>query len=330
MCCPRQCGFDVPACRLNPTMNTAHPDQHSDPTGTARATASSGGLAFARRLKARIADDNLPVIAAGVAFYGLLALFPALTALVAIYGLVLDPQQITQQMAAMQAVLPAQVVQLVTQQLQDLTATQRSSLSLGAAGALLLALWSASAAIRTLIKALNVAYGVEEERSVVKRAGVAMLLTLGAIAGGIVAITAVVLLPTVVNLLGLDPMLRGVLTYARWPILAALVWLGVLVVYRFGPNRRHARWSWSNRGAAAAIGLWLVGSVLFSWYVENLANFNRTYGSMGAIVVLLFWFLLSGYAVLFGAELNAELEQASQRGNAARADRLQQGRATRR
>lgn len=274
-----------------------------------------------RRLKTRIADDHLPIIAAGVAFYGLLAIFPALAALVAIYGLLLDPQQVSRQIEAMQGVLPAQAVQLLVAQLHDLTVPDRDSLSLGAAGALVFALWSASAGIRTLIRALNVAYDVHEQRGFFRRAGVALLLTLGAIAGGIVAIAAVVVLPAVLGFIGLNPALQGLLAYARWPIVAAVVWLGLLIVYRFGPNRRHARWSWADRGAAAAIGLWLAGSVLFSWYVENLANFNRTYGPVGAVVILLMWFLMSGYAVLLGAELNAELEHGPHRGGAACTDR---------
>lgn len=275
---------------------------------SARDAPHRSGLALLRRVKDRIAHDHLPIIAAGVAFYGLLAIFPALAALVAVYGLVLDPQQVGRQIEAMQGMLPAQAVQLLVAQLQDLTTSDRQSLGFGAAGALMLALWGASAGIRTLIKALNVAYDVHEQRSVVRRTALALLLTAGAIAGGILAIAAVVVLPVVLDFVRLDPLLRSLLAYARWPIMAAVVWLGLLVVYRFGPNRRDAQWSWRDPGAAAAVVLWLAGSAGFSWYVENLANFNRTYGSMGAVVVLLMWFLLSAYAVLLGAELDAELE----------------------
>jgi membrane protein len=166
-----------------------------------------------------------------------------------------------------------------------------------------------------LIRALNVAYDVHDQRSFIKRALVALILTTGAIVGGVLVIAALVVLPTVLGMVRLDPALQGLLTYARWPVVAALVWLGLLIIYRIGPNRRQARWAWSNPGAAVAALIWLAGSAALSWYVENLGNFNGTYGSMGAVVVLLFWFLMSGYAVLFGAELNAELEQGPKRGS---------------
>lgn len=278
-------------------------------------------LAFVRDMQARIAEDHLPIIAAGVAFYGLLAVFPALGAMVAIYGLVLDPQQVSAQVAAMEGVLPPQAVQLLAGQLEDLARSDPDALGLGAAGALALALWSASAGIRTLMNALNVAYDEDERRGFFKRTALALLLTLAAIGGGIVSIAAVVVLPAVLDFLHLGPLLRDVVAYARWPIVAVMVWLGLLVLYRYGPYRPRARWSWRDAGAALAILLWLAGSLFFSWYVENLANYNKTYGSMGAGVILLMWFLLSGYAVLLGAELNAELEHGLQRNQAARADR---------
>jgi membrane protein len=270
---------------------------------------------------ARIAADRLPIIAAGVAFYALLAIFPALASMVAIYGLLLDPAQIGLQIQAMTRMVPTQAIELIVEQLHDLTATDRGSLGLGAASALALALWSASVGVRTLIGALNVAYDVREERSFIRRAAVSMILTIGAIAGGIVAIAALVVLPAVLRFLGLDPTLHGLLSYARWPIVAAMVWLGLLVVYRFGPDRRNAQWDWLNTGAAVAIVIWLAGSVLLSWYVENLDNFSSTYGSLGAVVVLLMWFLMSSYAVLLGAEINAELAHGARGRGAASPER---------
>jgi membrane protein len=275
------------------------------------------GIGLVRRMASRVAADDLPIIAAGVAFYGLLALFPALAAMVAIYGLLLDAQQVSEQVQVLQDVLPDQAMELIVAQLQDLALSRRSSLGLGAAGALALALWGASAVVRTLIKALNVAYDVQEQRSFIKRALVALMLTTGAIVGGVLVIAAVVVLPAMLGWDGLDPTLRGLLNYARWPVVAALVWVGLLIIYRVGPNRRHPRWAWSNPGAALGALFWLAGSAALSWYVENLGNFNSTYGSMGAVVVLLFWFLMSGYAVLLGAELNAELEQGPKRASAA-------------
>ncbi|HUG21527.1 YihY/virulence factor BrkB family protein [Piscinibacter sp.] len=278
-----------------------------------REAPGQGAWAFLRGMKVRMAADSLSVIAAGVAFYALLAVFPAIAALVALYGLALDPQQVAERLQSVAASLPAEVTELLTTQLQDLAQSDRTSLSLGAAGGVALALWSTSAGVRTLMKALNVAYDQEEERGFFERTGLSLLLTLAAIAGGVVAILAVVLVPAIIDSLGLGPVLRDVVSYARWPIVAATFWLGVLVVYRYGPSRRRADWSRLNRGAVVATVLWLVGSALFSWYVGNFGNYNKTYGSMAAVVILLMWFLLTSYAVLIGAEINAEIERRAQK-----------------
>lgn len=278
-------------------------------------------LDLLRRLKLRIGEDRLSIIAAGVAFYGLLAIFPALAALVAIYGLMLDPHQVSRYVAALHGVLPEQAVALLLARLHELTQSDRQSLGLGAAGGLALALWSASAGVRTLMKALNVAYDQDEKRGFFRRTGWALLLTLGAVVAGGVAIAAVVVLPAALSFLRLDRLSRGLLAYARWPIAAGLVWFGLLVVYRWGPCRPQAHWSWRDPGAATAVVLWLVGSALFSWYVENFANYDKTYGSVGAVTVLLMWFLLSAYAVLLGAELDAELEHGRSSRHEAHPDR---------
>jgi membrane protein len=156
------------------------------------------------------------------------------------------------------------------------------------------------------MRALNLAYDVPERRGFLHRTALSLLLTLGAIAGGIVAIAGVVVLPALLEFLHLAPLLHG-MAYARWPIVAAVVWFGLLVLYRFGPDRRGTRWSWRDRGAMLAIVLWLAGSAAFALYVRHFADYDATYGSIGAPVVLLMWFLLSAYAILLGAELNAEL-----------------------
>lgn len=265
------------------------------------------GHHFVKAMSARIEEDHLTIVAAGVAFYGMLAIFPALAAMVAIYGLMLDPAQVGAQISAMAGVLPADALDLLITKLDGLSRTSTDALGLGAAAALMVTWWSASAGVRTLMRALNVAYDVPERRSFFHRAALSLLLTLGAIAGGIVAIAGVVVLPPLLEFLHLAPLLHGVAAYARWPIVAAVVWFGLLVLYRFGPDRRGTPWSWRDRGAALAIVLWLAGSAAFALYVRHFADYDATYGSIGAPVVLLMWFLLSAYAILLGAELNAEL-----------------------
>lgn len=265
------------------------------------------------RVKSQIKEDKLSIIAAGVAFYGLLAVFPALVALVAIYGLAFDPQQVEQHVASLSAMLPEQARNILLEQLHSLTSTGGTALGFGAIAGILIALWSASAGVRTLMEALNVAYDEEEVRGVVRFYGTALLLTLGAIFGVLVAIGAVVALPAVIKMIGLGNLLENVVSYARWPILALAVILGLAIVYRFGPSRRPARWAWVSAGAVVATVLWIVGSALFSLYVTKFGNYNETYGAMGAVVILLMWFLLSAYAVLIGAEVNAEMERQTRK-----------------
>jgi membrane protein len=264
-------------------------------------------------VKERISRDKLSMIAAGVAFYGLLAVFPALIALVSVYGLVFDPQQVSNQVAALRGVLPPQAADLVFQQLSELAQMNRSSLGVGSIVAVLVALWSASAGMRTLMEALNVAYEEEEKRGTIKFYGTALLLTLGAIVAAAVSIAVVVALPAALKLLGLGTLLENVISYARWPLLAAAMIAGLAVLYRYAPSRHEPRWKWVSWGAGIATVLWLIGSALFSLYVTQFGNYNKTYGSMGAVVILLTWFLLTAYALLIGAEINAEMERQTRK-----------------
>lgn len=261
------------------------------------------------RVKERMSKDRLSIIAAGVAFYGLLAIFPGLIALVGLYGLAFDPQQVERQVAALSGMLPPQAADILLGQLSDLTTTSSATLGVGAIVGLLLALWSASAGMRTLMEALNVAYDEKEKRGFLRYYGTAVLLTLGAILGVILAIALVIALPIVLKFLGLDSLLQGLISFARWPILVGMMLIGLALVYRYGPSREQPRWRWVSWGAVAATTLWIIGSALFSLYVTRFGNYNETYGSVGAVVILLMWFLLSSYAMLIGAELNAEMER---------------------
>jgi membrane protein len=265
------------------------------------------------RVKDQVKKDRLSIIAAGVAFYGLLAIFPALIALVALYGLVFDPRQVQEQVSALSGVLPPDAAAILLRQLNDLTTRDTKALGFGAIGGLLLALWSASAGMRTLMEALNVAYNEEEKRGFFRFYGTALLLTLASILGTMLAIVLVVAIPAVLTFLGLDDTLRWVISIAAWPILILMMMIGLAVIFRYGPSRREPRWRWVSWGAFVATVLWIIGSLLFSFYVAKFGNYNETYGAVGAIVILLMWFLLSAYAVLIGAELNAEMERQTRK-----------------
>lgn len=270
---------------------------------------TSGWRGVFRRVRRQVADDRLSVVAGGVAFYGLLAAIPAVAALLSFYGLLFEAEQVQRHLSLFTGLLPPGTETPVLSQLHELTGSSRRALGLGAAGGLLLTLWSSSSAMRALIKALNGAYDNEEQRGFLHRLGLALVLTLGAVLGTLVGIGTIVVLPVVLDLIGSDDSRFGLVAYLRWPVIAFGFWLALVIVYRYGPNHDRIRWRGVAIGALVATMLWLAGSALFSWYVSHFGNFGRAYGSMGAIVILLLWFLLTAWSVLLGAEINAEIDQ---------------------
>ena len=274
---------------------------------------SRGWWDVAKRVKTQIKRDRLSIVAAGVAFYGLLAVFPGLVALVGLYGLLVEPAQVEQHVSAISGMLPPDAANLLLGQLHDLASTDKTALGIGAIGGLLLALWSASSAVRTLMEALNVAYHEEESRGFMRFYGTALVLTFGGVIAVVLAIALVVGLPAVLKLMGVEGIVGTLISLVRWPILAVLAIIGFAVVYRYGPSRAKPRWRWVSWGAAIAVALWIIGSALFSIYVTRFGNYNETYGAAGAVVVLLMWFLLSSYAILIGAEINGETERQTKK-----------------
>jgi membrane protein len=274
---------------------------------------SAGWKDVLLRVKSRIPEHHLSIIAAGTAFYGLLASFPALTALFGLYALAFDGRQIYEHLSSLKEELSPDALRLFLALVEALAQSNRWRLGLGIGAGILFTLWGASLGIRALMSALNVTYEEREERSFVVRTALASLLTIGAICVASLVIAAVIGVPVAIQLLPLDPLLHALLVYARWPIVAAMFWLSLLVMYRYGPSRTLARWSWVSWGAFVATALWLCGSGLISWYVVNFGGYNKVYGSVGLIVILLLWFLVSAFCVLLGAEINAELERQTRK-----------------
>lgn len=264
------------------------------------------------RTKDGITRDHVSIVAAGVAFYTMLALFPALAAAISIWGLLADPQEIQQQIAALGGMLPPDVVDIVRQQ-GEKVAAGAGGVTLAAAGGLLLALWSASRGTNSLIEGLNICYGETEKRGLVKVNLVALGLTLAGTVGFVVALGLVAVLPALLGNLGLGATAAALVEWLRWPLLFVLMMAALAVVYRYAPSRRPAQWRWVTWGGVAATLLWMAGSVAFSVYVRNFASYNETYGSIGAVIVLLTWLWLSAFAVLLGAELNGEMEHQTVR-----------------
>ncbi|HEY8555597.1 MAG TPA: YihY/virulence factor BrkB family protein [Burkholderiales bacterium] len=260
------------------------------------------------RVKDQLGADHISIVAAGVAFYLFLALFPAMAALVSVVGLVMNPGEIERYIAAAGEIVPPEALAIVAGQVQQLASAPRRALGISLVASVLLALWSATAGTKALMTALNIAYGEEERRGYLRYYGTAILLTLGAIAFALLALALVAVLPALLAWLPVPQGVRTALGLVRWVILAGAFVFGLAVVYRFAPDRKQPQWRWVTWGAAAATVLWLLGSALFSLYVANFGDYNKTYGALAAIVILLTWIYLTTFVVLLGAELNAETE----------------------
>jgi membrane protein len=265
------------------------------------------------RTYAEISNDRVLAVAAGVVFFALLALFPAVTAFVSVYGLVADAGTVSQQLSLIAGFAPQSVIDIVQEQMLRIATGGTKSLSVGFVFGLGLAIWSANAGMKAMIDALNVIYGEQEERGFVKLNLLSLAFTVGMIASFLFAVGAVVIFPVMLSFVGLGSA-AGVLTQVlRWPALVLMILAGLAVLYRHGPDRRNARWQWVSVGSIVAAVTWLAGSVLLSWYLANFANYNATYGSLGAGIGLMMWLWLSSCVILVGAELNSEIEHQTAR-----------------
>jgi membrane protein len=284
--------------------------QHADrPTGIP----GRGWRDILTRVKDEASRDNVGLIAGGVAFFALLAIFPAIAAAVSIYGLVMNPETVQSQVQALGGMVPEAAMSIIERQLGSVAAASSSQLGLVAAGSILLALWSATKGTKAMMTALGIVYDEEEDRGFFKLNAVALLLTVGAILGAVVTLALIVAVPALLGSIGLGGTGQWLVSILRWPLLLVLVMAGLAVLFRYGPSRTAPRWRWVSWGAAGAVVLWIVASLLFSWYVSNFGSYNSTYGSLGAVVILLLWFYISAYVFLLGAEVNGEMERQTTR-----------------
>ena len=267
----------------------------------------AGWLDIGKRTMAEVKNDHVPLLSAGVAFYAMLALFPALIGLITVYGLVADPAQVEEQITSFTSGMGS-AGSLIQDQLSSIVQGSSSALSWGLAASLAGVLWSASSGMQNLIKATNVVYDETETRKFFKLRGLALLLTIGAILFMVIAIGLVAVLPAVLGNLGLGVVGRIATQVARWVLLALVVVIALAVIYRLAPDRDDPRWNWVSAGAIVATVLWLIGSALFSFYINNFGSYNETYGTLAGVIVLMLWLFLTSFIVLFGAEINSEME----------------------
>jgi membrane protein len=265
------------------------------------------------RVYHRISDDRIVSFAAAVTFYNLLAIFPATAALVAIYGLFADPSTIGHQVDGLSAVLPSGAIEVVSTEADRVARQPAGTLHGAFLVGLAISLWSANAGTKAIFDALNIAYGEEEKRGFFKLNTMSLAFTLGTLAFALIALGAIVVLPFVLGRLGLVGAVHSLIAAGKWPMLLVLVVLMLSLLYRFGPSRDRPRWQWVTWGSIFAALLWLGASLLFSWYAANFGSYNKTYGSLGAVVGFMTWIWLSSIVVLIGAMLNAELEHQTVR-----------------
>ena len=291
--------------------------QQEEPLGPARGReAESPGEIPARgwkdvlfRVYHSLEQDRVMLIAAGSTFYLLLALFPALTAFVSLYGFLADRATVAGNISLLAGVLPNDALDLIQAQLEALATQDVKALSVGFVLGLLVALWSANNGFKAIFEALNVAYGEDESRGFLRLNLISFLFTSGGLFFGIVLITVLGAIPALLASLGLTGWSEALINIARWPVMAVIAALAVSVLYRFGPDREYAKWRWLSFGAIFSALVWIIASAAFTFYLANFADYNATYGTLGAVVGLMMWTWISLIILILGAELNAELEQ---------------------
>ncbi|WP_375262555.1 YihY/virulence factor BrkB family protein [Palleronia sp.] len=273
-----------------------------------RAIPKPGWRDILLRVKDEITTDHVSIVSAGVAFFGLIAVFPAIAALISIAGLIFDPASIEAQLEGLAGVLPENAAAILQEQARKVAEGAGTGVGLAAAGGILLSLYSASKGMKTLMEGMNIAYDEKESRGFIALNVTALALTLFLIVGILVAFTATLAAPALLGALGLSEGVKAAVTYGRWPLVGLLTIFGLAVVNRYGPSRENPQWKWVSVGAVVSTIIWLLGSIAFSIYVRNFGSYNETYGALGGVIILLTWLWLSAFIVLFGAELNSEME----------------------
>lgn len=266
-----------------------------------------------RRTYLEVGRDRVLAVAAGVTFYGLLALFPALTAFVSLYGLAADPGTIAGHLAMLDGFLPAGALDFLRDEVARIRGSGGATLGMAFFISLAVAIWSANAGVKALFDALNVAYGEDEKRGFFKLNAISLAFTIGILLFLLTALGAIAVLPVALDYLYLGAFSEWLISVGRWPVLFIVLMAALAILYRLGPSRDDAQWRWVSPGALFAAISWVAGSIAFSWYVANFADYNKTYGTIGAVIGLLTWIWLSATILLIGAELNSEAERQTDR-----------------
>jgi membrane protein len=293
--------------RRDPLRPVNQPERQEGVAAIPAGYTKEGWKDLLRRVYRNASEHRITSIAAGVAFYVLLAIFPGIAALVSIYGLFADPSIIGQHLSDLSNVLPSGAIDIIRDQLQRLVSQGAGHLGFAFLFGVAVSLWSANAGMKALFDALNVVHGETEQRGLVELNVISLAFTLGALVFMIVALAAIAVLPVVMSYIKLPGATAWLIALGKWPLLLIVVAVAIATIYRFGPSRQGMRWRWLTWGSAVAALAWLIVSVLFSWYVTNFGSYDKTYGSLGAAIGFMTWIWLSSAVVLLGAALDAEL-----------------------
>jgi len=260
-----------------------------------------------------ISDNRILLVAAGVTFYSLLAIFPGIAALISIYGLFADPATVAGHVDTIANVAPGGAVDVLREQMTRLASQGGTTLGISFVVSLAISFWTANSGVKAIFDALNIVYGEQEKRGFLKLNAITLSVTLGIVAFILLTLAAIVAVPVALAFIPLPGVTALVVKIGRWPILFALVTTALAVLYKYGPSRTEPRWRWITWGSVSAAIVWLAASVLFSWYVASFGSYNKTYGSLGAVIGFMTWIWISIIVVLVGAKLNAEMEHQTVR-----------------
>lgn len=260
-------------------------------------------------VKDRIGKNNLPIVAAGVAFYAFLAIFPALMALLSLYGLAVNPEQAEQQISQLSGMMPEEAFSIIKERVDNLISTPGNTLGWGTALGIFISLWSANAGTKSLFTGVDIAYNTKNNRGFIKQNALTLLFTLGFIITLLLSMALIVIFPAVVQAFDLPDKIDSLVSWLRWPLLAVILILVISLIYKYAPYRNSPKFKWVMTGAAIATFLWLILSLGFSFYVSNFGNYGEMYGSISAVVILMLWLFLTSFIILLGAELNSQTER---------------------
>ncbi|MCW8194475.1 YihY/virulence factor BrkB family protein [Proteobacteria bacterium 005FR1] len=289
------------------------PDSRNTENGDYRATSPrdisfQGWKSILSRVKQQLGSDHVSIIASGVAFNVFLAIFPLAIAAVTVYSLVIDPSTLQSHLNTIASVLPSGAQELISNRLQALTQNSSQTLGWGLAVSLLLTLWAANRGTKALFEGINIAYNAQRSRGFIRNNLVTLLFTVGGLVFGGICLALLIGVPAAADALPFPDPVISLIKFIVWPLLFGLIIVALGVIYKVAPVRSNPQTEWVTVGSIVAAVIWLIGSALFSWFVANFGNYDKTYGSVAAVVVLMTWLLLTSFVILLGAEINTEIE----------------------